>query len=209
MSDSTGNAPPPRSIWKATVGAVIVAALFLFIVIRAPDRSAATSPVATTSETPAAGAAATAAGEPNAEPAAAPADDLAAIMEGNIRAAEEGVQKSYPSAYKSDVVKIAMAPSEEVEFKAHMQPGDTLVYSWTSPQPLYVDMHGEPFTYPEEPAVRYEELDGVSSGNGWVTATFPGKNGWFWLNTSEESIIIELKVSGFYEELEEVYRKAP
>ena len=201
MNESTGNGPPSRGIWKATLAAAIVAALFLFIVIRAPERSAAPTPPST-----AAGeVVAPAPGEPEAEAR----DDLAAIMEGNIRAAEEGVHKSYPSAYKSDVVQIAMAPSEEVEFKAHMQPGDTLVYSWTSPQPLYVDMHGEPFTYPEEPAVRYEELDGVSSGNGWVTATFPGKNGWFWLNTSEESIVIELKVSGYYEKLEEVYRNTP
>lgn len=202
MNEPAGNAPPPRSIWKATLVAAVIAALFLFIVLRTPDRSPAPTPSsATTGETAAPGASQDSASEP--------VDDLAAIMEGNIREAEEGVQKSYPSAYKSEVVQIAMAPSEEVEFKAYMQPGDTLVYSWTSPQPVYVDMHGEPLTYPDEPAVRYEELDGVSSGNGWVTATFEGRNGWFWLNTSEETIVIELKVSGYYEKMEEVFRQSP
>ena len=203
MSESTGGAPSPARIGKATAWAAVIAALLLFIVIKAPDRSAAPAPApAPTSATE----------TPATDGTAAPAteeDELAAIMAGNIRAAEPGVQKSQATAFKSETLRIAMAPSEEVEYKAHMQPGDVLVYSWTSPQPVYVDMHGEPYTYPEEPAVRYEEVDGAASGNGWVTATFPGMNGWYWLNTSEESIVIELKVSGYYEKFEEIYRKAP
>ena len=201
MNESSNGAPSSARILKATAIAVLVAAVFLYVVIEPSKRAPALAQ--TSQAAPAGTAEAPAATEP------ASRDDLAAIMEGNIRAAEPGVQKSYTEPFKSEVVKISMVGGEEVELKAHMQPGDTLLYSWTSPQPLYVDMHGEPFTYPEEPAVRYEEVDGVTSGNGRVTATFPGMNGWFWLNTSEEAIVIELKVSGYYEKLEEVYRKAP
>ena len=208
MNEPTNGAPSSARIWKATAAAIVIAALFLFIVLRPAQQTSAPAPPAQQADAPAAADGTSAAEQPASEALSAE-DELAALMQGNIRAAEPGVQKSYDSSFKSEVFQIAMAPLEEVEFKAHMQPGDALVYSWTSPQPVYVDMHGEPYTYPEEPAVRYEELDGVTSGHGRVTATFPGMNGWFWLNTSEEPIVIELRASGFYEKFEEVYRKAP
>ncbi len=136
-------------------------------------------------------------------------DELAAIMSGNIRLAETGTQVSSDTPFKTEEFRIQLASLEEVEYKAHMKPGETLVYSWQSSQPMYVDMHGEPYTYPDEPAVRYLERDGVQSGHGKVTATFPGMNGWFWMNTGEQAAEIVLNVSGFYDRFEEVHRSAP
>jgi hypothetical protein len=133
-------------------------------------------------------------------------DELAAIIAGDIRDAAPGVQKGYDEPYREEEVAIELASLEEVEYKARMQEGDTLLYSWAVEQPLYVDMHGEPFNYPEGEAVRYEEKDGVTFGHGRVTATFPGHHGWYWLNTNEAPVTVRLKVSGYYERLEEVYR---
>jgi len=134
--------------------------------------------------------------------------ELEEIIAGDVIAAPAGAQKSHADAFKSDTVEIEMAAFEEVEFKAHMNEGDTMVYSWRSPEPVFVDMHGEPWTYPDDKAVRYEALDGVRSGNGRVIAPFAGMHGWYWLNTSDRAIVIELKVSGYYSRLEEVYRNS-
>lgn len=136
-------------------------------------------------------------------------DGLAAIIEGNVRPADPGSHTSYPAAFKSEVIRIPLQSLEEVEYKAHMQAGDTVIYSWSSPQPLYVDFHGEPYTYPDDPVVRYREVDGADSGHGRVTASFPGMHGWFWLNTSDEAVVVELKVAGFYDRMEEVHRSLP
>ena len=196
----------PARVLKATLSALAVAVLVLVLVVwpvwfgigptvREPAaQPAGTGAAQSQSDAPESGAA---------------EDELAAIMAGNIRPAAAGTQQSYPEPFRSDVVDIPLEPGQQVEFKAHMQPGDTIVYSWRAPQPVYVDVHGEPYTYPDEPAVRYEEADGVESGNGRVTAAFAGMHGWFWLNTSEESLVIQLKVSGFYGKLEEVFRSEP
>lgn len=198
MSDPAMPTEPAGRILKATLAALAVAVLVTVLVIW-PAWFGIGPTVRSTAVT----------GAPADDAAAAVEDELAAIMAGNIRPAEPGLQKAYPQAFRSEVVRIPLDPSQEVEFKAHMSPGDTLVYSWKSSQPLYVDMHGEPYTYPEDPAVRYEEIDGASSGHGRLTAAFSGMHGWFWLNTSDQAVEIELEVSGFYDKLEEVYRSAP
>lgn len=193
-------------ILKATISALVVATLILVLVIwpfRFGIGMVQEEPASTESDAVPPAPAADAGESTTAE------DELAALIAGNIRDAEPGFQVSYPEPFKSEQVQIALDSGEEVEFKAHMAPGDTIVYSWRSPQPLYVDLHGEPYTYPDEPAERYEEIDGMASGSGRVTARFAGMHGWFWLNTSEVPVVIELSVSGYYEKLEEVHRSSP
>jgi hypothetical protein len=136
------------------------------------------------------------------------AAELEAIITGDIRNAEPAAQRAYAQPFRSETVAIQLASGEEVEFKAHMQEGDTLLYSWESPQPLYVDMHGEPLTYPREKAVRYEEIDGAQSAHGRATAPFSGMHGWYWMNTGDSTVVINLKVSGYFYRLEEVYRSS-
>lgn len=136
-------------------------------------------------------------------------DEFAMITEGNVRDAEPGVHKSHDRSFGSEVVEVPLASLEEVEVKAHMEAGDTIIYSWTSSQPVYVDMHGEPYTYPDDPVARYSEVDGISTAHGQLTSPFPGMHGWFWLNTREEPINIRLEVTGYYDRLGEVYRSSP
>jgi hypothetical protein len=132
---------------------------------------------------------------------------LTEIMAGNTVAAEPGAQKIYATAFTSEETVISLKSLEEVEFKARMGKDDTLLYSWESDSPVYVDTHGEPLDYPDSPAIRYEERDGVNSGHGRITAPFAGLHGWYWLNTNETPISITLRTSGYYQHLDEVYRK--
>jgi hypothetical protein len=189
-------------LWKAVAGAIAVAAVLLVTVVLPAEY----------------GIDPTSAGRllgldvlqaPVASPATGDGtevNDLAEIMAGNTVAAEPGAQKAYDAPFASEETVIVLKPLEEVEFKARLLQDDTLLYSWTSDQPVYVDTHGEPLNYPDSPAVRYEERDGVSSGHGRITAPFAGLHGWYWLNTSETPVTITLKTGGYYRDLDEVYR---
>ena len=194
-----------RGLWKAVAAAVAVAAVLLVTVVlpaeygidptsvgRLLGLDALQSPVAPPVTT----------GEPGNE-----AGGLMEIIAGNTVAAEPGAHKPYATVFASEETMIRLESLEEVELKVRMAKDDTLLYSWESGEPVYVDTHGEPLDYPDSPAVRYEERDGVNSGHGRITAPFAGLHGWYWLNTSETAITITLKTSGHYQDLREVYRK--
>lgn len=128
------------------------------------------------------------------------------LLEEGLRIAGPGLQKSYAASYRQQDVSIDLDAFEEVEFKARLEEGDTILYSWVVDGDVYVDMHGEPYTFPQDDALRYEEKDGVTSGHGRLTAPFAGHHGWYWLNVTEEPVTVRLRVSGFYGALEEVHR---
>jgi hypothetical protein len=201
MNNRNSNSESAAKIWKASFFAVLVAFVLLFTVVLpggfgiglgGKDR---VSEISTETDLEP---------EPASEPD--PLDDLASLMAGGAIEAEPGTHKSYDQPYRTEVISISMASLEEVEYKAHMKAGDTIIYSWKSNQTMYVDVHGEPHTYPEDDAVRYEEVDGITSGQGWIRPSFDGMHGWFWMNTGESDDVIELTISGYYEKAEEVYR---
>jgi len=197
MNSTSSNSESAAKIWKASFFALLVAFILLFAIIL--PRFYGVGPGTDTKTT-----------EPNSEGEVAaesePMDDLASIMSGGVIDAEPGTHKAYENPIKTEVISISLASLEEVEYKAHMKEGDVILYTWKSTQTMYVDVHGEPYTYPDEDAVRYEEVDDVTSGQGWIKASFDGMHGWFWMNTGESSDTIELTISGYYEKAEEVYR---
>lgn len=198
------NEPRPHSapqLWKATIAAAALAGFLLVAVVLPaeygidPTRIGRLFGLTAMQPDPAAPAGdATVSGE------------LAEIISGGIRDAEPGAQKSYADGFRTEQVSIELGALEEVEFKARMAAGDTVLYSWSVERPLYVDFHGEPDDYPEAPAVRYEEKDGVAAAHGRLTAPFAGLHGWYWLNTNDVPVTVTLEVSGYYAALEEVYR---
>jgi hypothetical protein len=200
MSVETPHEVSSRKLWLATLAAVAVAALLLVVVVLPAEYG-----IDPTSIGKAVGLTAL---RPNASAASTeePTDELQAIISGGVINAPPGTQKPYIETFKSEQVTINLASLEEVEFKARMNEGDTLLYSWTVDLPLYVDLHGEPNNYPEAEAVRYEEADGVTAGHGRITAPFAGLHGWYWLNTNDIEVTVTLQVSGFYDSLDEVYR---
>jgi hypothetical protein len=194
----------PSTIWKATGAALAVAAILLVAVVLPAEYGVdPTSFGRLTGLDRLDGSAPAAA--PGAEPEA-PTDQLAELMAGNTVAADPGAHRAHPGAFVTGETSVRLEPLEEVEVKARMREGDTMLYSWLASAPVYVDTHGEPFNYPETPAVRYAEEDGVSSADGRITAPVAGLHGWYWLNTNDVPITITLKTSGYYEDLDEIYR---
>ncbi len=206
MNDSPNTPPSAERIWKASFFALVVAVIILLTVVL--PAAYGIVPGQTVEQPVSQAGNVQAVTEVLDEQESNAIDELASIMSGGVLEAEPGLHKPYAERFKTEVVLIPLDEFGEVEYKTHMKEGDTILYSWKSAQLMYVDLHGEPFTYPEDEVVRYEELDGVTSGDGRVTASFPGLHGWFWLNTSETADVIELTVTGYYDKLEEVYRSS-
>ena len=106
--------------------------------------------------------------------------------------------RSYTVPFRSDEIKIPLKPDGELEYKVRMQPGGTLIYSWSANKGMvYYDFHGE---RPEDPKHATSYGEGVVAGmNGSLIAPFAGIHGWFLQNQEGEPIVVTLKMSGFYE----------
>ena len=99
---------------------------------------------------------------------------------------------------------------EQVEVKAVMHQGDSMVYSWklVEGETVYSDFHADPSQpegYPEQYWIRYLESE-EAAASGSLVAPFDGNHGWYWLNIEENPVKIELEVSGYWESLEEIMR---
>ncbi|MDA9108944.1 hypothetical protein N9K05_00815 [Woeseiaceae bacterium] len=118
--------------------------------------------------------------------------------------------KTNNAAFNSNELIIKLGSGEQVEYKALMQQGDAIVYSWfVNKGIVYTDFHADPGEsadlYPDDYFIRYRESETASS-DGSIVAPFSGNHGWYWLNIEEHPIEITLKVAGFYSEIKELGR---
>jgi hypothetical protein len=91
-----------------------------------------------------------------------------------------------------------------IEYKALMQQGDSLSYSWkTDGGEVYTDFHAHDDAFGPDFFTRYTETEGTSH-SGSIIAGYTGQHGWYWLNLSDGPLTITLEVSGFYDEIVEI-----
>jgi hypothetical protein len=103
--------------------------------------------------------------------------------------------------YKSETVAIDLAAEGQTEYKALMQQGGTLVYSWSSDgEEVYYDFHAHDKAFGDDFFTRYAEGEAVSD-SGMITAAYNGLHGWYWLNLQAKPLTITLKVTGFYDKI--------
>ena len=122
----------------------------------------------------------------------------------------EPFSKGQPARYREDRFSIDLDVSEQVEYKAVMQRGDAIVYSWSvNSDTVYTDFHADPGEdaegYPEGYFIRYRESE-TAQDAGSIVAPFAGNHGWYWLNIEEQPVTITLEVAGYYERVDELYR---
>jgi hypothetical protein len=121
-------------------------------------------------------------------------------------AADANTAGSHRGPYRTDTIEIAMAPGDELEYKAALARDEPLLYSWETDNEeslVYYDFHGEPAendgTWPEGYFKSYEEKqDGASSSHGYLIAPFTGNHGWYLLNFTDHPVTVRLKISGNY-----------
>lgn len=104
-----------------------------------------------------------------------------------------------PAAFRTDELQVTLAWGEDVEIKATMQKGQTMVFTWeASGGPVNVDMHGEPLNAVDGEATSYAKAEDQSTAAGAFRAPFDGRHGWFWENFNEKPVTITVRTSGYY-----------
>lgn len=97
------------------------------------------------------------------------------------------------------VIEVTVPAGKGIEYKFSMQQYDKMTYEWlTNGSSLYFDLHGEP----QGDTTGYFEsyaIATLSEMKGSFTAPFAGAHGWYWKNTSDSPIAVQLMVKGQYE----------
>jgi hypothetical protein len=98
----------------------------------------------------------------------------------------------------SDSIEVIVPAGRGVEFKFAMAQFKKMEYNWkTDGEPLFFDLHGEP----EGDTTGYYESYAIATlteMKGSYTTPFAGVHGWYWKNTSDKAITVQLTVSGEY-----------
>jgi hypothetical protein len=106
---------------------------------------------------------------------------------------------------KTETLRFQLKFDGRTEVKAVMAKSKAIVYSWkVEGGTAYVDFHGHDPAKSKDFWVRYEEAgqeEGITGRSGSLVTPFAGEHGWYWLNTSEEPITIELTVTGYFDKL--------
>lgn len=119
--------------------------------------------------------------------------------------------RDYDIAPRTDVIEIPLtdflggAKGSELEYKVHMKKDATLIFEWetigaANPNDIGYDFHGHTTPAPgqEMTVATYKRARGLSQ-KGALTAPFDGIQGWQFSNFGDKPVVIQVKLSGFYE----------
>ena len=101
--------------------------------------------------------------------------------------------------FREDNVLVTIPANKEIEYKFNVKKFGNLTYKWKTKNSsnIYFDFHGEP----AGDTTGYFESYTIATTNqinGSATVPFEGSHGWYWKNTSNQEVIIELNTSGNY-----------
>jgi hypothetical protein len=114
------------------------------------------------------------------------------------------VMHAHPRQPRSARIRIDLGPREELEYKADLEQGEPLLYSWrVAGGPVYYEFHGEPTQgeWPDGFFRSYEISASSTEAHGSFVAPFTGRHGWYWRNLSDEPASVTLEASGYYSRL--------
>ncbi len=99
-----------------------------------------------------------------------------------------------------ETIEVVVPAGRGVEYKFKMEQYQKLTYEWiTDGTVLYFDLHGEP----KGDTTGYFESYAIATlgeMKGSFTAPFTGSHGWYWKNTSDAPVKVQLIVNGEYVE---------
>lgn len=111
-----------------------------------------------------------------------------------------------PVGYKTGEYEIPVAAGSDLEYKIGMAEGAMVVYDWNvamaDPSLLKVEFHGHTEQQPGTPGtVMFYKIHSEGKESGTLKAPFTGIHGWYLNNTSDEDVVVRLKVAGVFDEL--------
>jgi hypothetical protein len=103
---------------------------------------------------------------------------------------------------REDETKVVVPAGKGIEFKINMLKYGKMKYEWTTAngEVLYFDFHGEVKQEKEVKEVYFESYTIANSNNmvGTFLAPYEGKHGWFFRNTGNEDVTVNLRLKGQY-----------
>ena len=101
--------------------------------------------------------------------------------------------------FREDTVLVTVPAQRGVEYKFKLNEFDHLNYEWQTKngESIYFDFHGEP----QGDTTGYFESFTIATTHqmkGSATVPFEGSHGWYWKNTTDDDITINLITSGNY-----------
>jgi hypothetical protein len=129
----------------------------------------------------------------------------------DTKSAAAPLAREYDVAFREDTVEIPLGgfltgnENSELEYKVRMTKGATVTYAWTvtgaaRPDDFHFDQHGHTTPAPGQDmtVATYKQGFGLKQ-QGALTAPFEGIQGWQFSNSSEQPVVVRLKLAGFYE----------
>lgn len=113
------------------------------------------------------------------------------------------VYQNHQGPYRTESVQVILQPTQRTEIKAVMQQDQVLMYQWIASAPVYVDFHGHD---PDDDSYwyRYREQEQGMSSFGSLVAPVTGEHGWYYRNDSDSEIVIDLRVSGYFDRVRDL-----
>ena len=103
------------------------------------------------------------------------------------------------STMSQQVIEITVPANKGIEYKLQVAQYDKVSYEWmTDGGSLYFDLHGEP----EGDTSGYFESYAIATLDamkGSFIVPFDGSHGWYWKNTSDKSVAIQLILNGQFQ----------
>lgn len=116
----------------------------------------------------------------------------------NVKADTTSANSSEAAKGSTETIEVIVPAGRGVEYKFIMAQYQKLEYEWiTDGLALYFDLHGEP----EGDTTGYFESYAIATLDemkGSFTAPFAGSHGWYWKNTSDSLVTVQLIVKGEY-----------
>ena len=124
--------------------------------------------------------------------------------DGNVLAAAVGENVvSADGDVDTRTVTVTVPADGAIEYKAILQSGAPLVFSWRADSAVYYDFHGHDETNETGFFTRYSEGVGTTDAGG-IVAAYSGQHGWYWENDASEPVSVTLTVAGFFDDLVEL-----
>jgi hypothetical protein len=110
----------------------------------------------------------------------------------------EGASSLGISSNEFQTIEVIIPAKRGIEYKFEMQKYEKMTYEWmTDGQALHFDLHGEP-TGDKSGYFESYAIAKIDEMKGSFTAPFAGSHGWYWKNTSDKPVAIQLLVKGQY-----------
>ena len=211
---ATHSHPSARQLVKATLGAVVVAAIILVTTVLPAEYGIDPTGIGTRLGLDVLGANAEAAEPPAPQPPASPPStpDIttanAALSAKANAAFGVNAGQSFNTAavslrtapYRNDTLSLTLEPGKGAEIKAMLKAGDGIVFHWTATGDVALDMHGErPDAKDTWTSYAVERLQREASGT--FIAPFDGSHGWYWQNRGTEPVTVNIQVAGYQKKL--------